>query len=82
MDTDSNIKEQLTIVEEITTLVDGVDEEEGRLTREELESVVSRAVHLAELVDALNTWLVSGGMLPAAWGTRCVDVSAHERMRP
>lgn len=67
MDPDANLAEQLDIAREIMAVVDGVDEEEGKLTREEAEDLAGHAVRLAELVQALNTWIHRSGNPPHAW---------------
>lgn len=57
MDPDSNWQEQLDLAAELIDAADGgepdIDEE--------------AALRLAELVDALGTWISNGGALPKAW---------------
>jgi hypothetical protein len=67
MDPDSNIREQLAIAEEINNIRDGVDELTGRFTVAELDDLADKALRLAELVEALNTWICRGGPLPLGW---------------
>jgi hypothetical protein len=81
MDPDSNIREQLEIAEEINSISDAVDPDTGRYTIGQLDDLADKALRLAELVEALNTWLMRGGYLPVHWGTRCPDLGKHERMR-
>lgn len=81
MDPESNILEQLTVAEQILTANDAV-RDDGKLTREEAEDMAGLAVQLAELVEALNGWLMRGGYFPGTWGTRCVNVDAHAKARP
>jgi len=52
MDPDANLEEQLRIVKRILE-ADGCDADD--------------IVRLAELVDALDGWIVKGGFLPRRW---------------
>lgn len=79
MDPESNIREQLSIAEEILSIQDGIATD---VTRADALWLAYLAMRMAELVEALNAWLMRGGMYPAAWGMRCPDVSKHDRMRP
>jgi hypothetical protein len=56
MDPEANLKEQMELVLRLQV---AEEREEG--------SVDPDALRLAELVDALDCWLRSGGFLPAAW---------------
>lgn len=56
MDPDENLEEQLELAESI---LESVDEEE--------DPDPDDAVRLAELVVALNDWLVMSGALPRRW---------------
>jgi hypothetical protein len=62
MDPDANISEQLECARMIVFLVD-----KGELTKAELDDVRGEADRLAELVQALDAWIVKGGALPKRW---------------
>lgn len=64
MDPESNIREQLTIAEEILSIQDAVAVD---ITPAQALRMAYLAMRLAELVEALNAWLMRGGALPAAW---------------
>lgn len=56
MDPDANLDETLTLAAEITAATDIGDPVDA-----------DSAARLAELVDALHTWIVNGGALPRRW---------------
>lgn len=62
MDPNANLEEQRQIVGRILAMT---VEEAGETAIGDLHA---DAVRLAELVEALDTWLTSGGFLPLAWG--------------
>lgn len=55
MDPNANLKQQLELAAEIIRL------------SEADEDASNEAFDLAELVEALNAWITSGGFLPEAW---------------
>lgn len=59
MDPNTNLNEQRQLVKNIKAMI--VD---GRQTSVEYQEDTAR---LAELVQALDQWLVQGGFLPATW---------------
>lgn len=67
MDPDSNLAEQLAIVARINAARDGAAEDTGSLDRATELDVMDDAFRLAELVEALNTWICRGGALPLGW---------------
>lgn len=67
MDPDANLAEQLAIVREINVIRDLVPAPEDAALVRQLEQLAERAFHLAELVEALNTWICRGGPLPLGW---------------
>ena len=66
MDPDANLREQLEISADILAVMDAADED-GSLTPVQLENLAGYAARLAELVQALNTWICRGGALPLGW---------------
>ncbi len=60
MDPNANLREQLRIAARIRVAQEA--EEEGGISN--VDELASR---LAELVEALNAWIVGGGFLPDAW---------------
>lgn len=66
MDPDKNLQEQLRIAAEI--IDDWSDLQKGRCA--DVDEVAEKATHLAELVIALDSWLSSGGFLPASWAKK------------
>jgi hypothetical protein len=60
MDPDANIAEQLRLVETINEL-------DGAMGIENMRELETAAFRLAELVDALDGWLVGGGAKPTRW---------------
>lgn len=56
MDPDANLKEQLELAESI-----------GKCQDEGTNCSQVDAARLAELVVALNEWLITGGFLPKPW---------------
>lgn len=60
MDPDANLEEQ-------RRLVDLIDELDGAMGIENMRELTTAAFRLAELVRALDEWLVKGGHKPARW---------------
>ena len=56
MDPDANLEEMMTLVAEINAATDIGD-----------PVSCEAASRLAELVDAMHTWIVNGGALPQRW---------------
>ena len=68
MDPDTNLEEQRLLAASIIEKIDtSYDDETDSLPREVEEDVIRDANRLAELVQALDTWLVRGGFLPKEW---------------
>jgi hypothetical protein len=65
VDPDSNLEEQRDIAREINAIRDAMTDDGA--TTEQLEALEHRAFRLAELVEALNTWICRGGALPLGW---------------
>lgn len=65
MDPDSNLREQRKLAESI---MKSFDSDEGVDAHD--------AARLAELVDALDQWLVRGGFLPSRW--QVAQASKHD----
>lgn len=66
MDPNANLREQRELVQSIHALIDGCNED-GTMTRESEESLMHDASRLAELVEALDTWIMRGGFIPDDW---------------
>lgn len=71
MDPDANLKEQLELAKAINEARDEYDRDGETWSfmqdHEWNEQQAERAMRLAELVEALNEWILKGGALPAAW---------------
>jgi len=71
MDPEANLAEQLSLAAEIIEIIDERSDDNGVLSDEDKDEVVDNAERLAELVQALDGWLLRGGFLPKRWaGTR------------
>src|SRR5216683_3857489 len=66
MDPDANLIEQRAVTRDIMKIWD-VCPEDGNFTAEQETELVHHAYRLAELVQALDEWIRSGGFLPAGW---------------
>lgn len=62
MDPNANIREQLELVGRLRALTNDDIPIEGRA-----EAIARAAARLADLVEALDRWLLTGGFLPARW---------------
>jgi hypothetical protein len=71
MDPDANLKEQLEVAAAIQEARDEYDRDSATWgsgdDKEWNEQQAERAMRLAELVEALNEWILKGGFLPKAW---------------
>jgi hypothetical protein len=67
MDPEANLSEQLSLAAEIIEIIDERGDEDGNLCDEDKDEVVDNANRLAELVQALDGWIRSGGFLPKRW---------------
>ncbi len=67
MDPEANLAEQLSLAAEIIEIIDERGDEDGNLCDEDKDEVVDNANRLAELVQALDGWIRSGGFIPPAW---------------
>lgn len=67
MDPEANLAEQLSLAEQVIEIIDERGDDYGNLCEEDMLEVVDNATRLAELVQALDGWLRSGGFLPASW---------------
>jgi len=66
MDPDANLAEQRRIVCAIQTIGDSCDDA-GVYTDDQADALADHAARLAELVEALDEWIVRGGYLPEPW---------------
>ena len=66
MDPDANLKEQLEIVRDIQKVYDDCNAD-GTFTEDQEVHLGEQAGRLAELVEALDGWIVKGGFLPKRW---------------
>lgn len=64
MDPNANLKEMVNLAESILLEDDAYD---GCTVPVMEPEMWDKAVRLAELVSALNKWIVKGGFLPDAW---------------
>lgn len=71
MDPNANLSDQLGCARKILAVAYGPT---THYSAEETVEMLNEAVTLAELVEALDTWLSSGGFLPERW--------QHNRKRP
>jgi hypothetical protein len=69
MDPDANITEQLSIARAILRTWDNCSED-GELTAEQYRAMAQDANRLAELIQALDGWITSGGFLPELWRSK------------
>jgi hypothetical protein len=68
MDPNANLVAQLRLAEEIIRFVATAPEVlEGAEETQRLQEIEHRAYELAELVQALDTWIRSSGFLPYPW---------------
>lgn len=67
MDPEANLAEQISLAEQIIEIIDERGDEDGNLCDDDKDEVVDNANRLAELVQALDGWIRSGGFLPASW---------------
>jgi broad specificity phosphatase PhoE len=71
MDPDANLKEQLELVKKMKERQSEFNEEEEEWTAADVSDwrreQVDDGERLAELVEALNEWILKGGFLPKAW---------------
>jgi hypothetical protein len=74
MDPTANMREQLRLAKEILKLADDGCDENGDSTIEQLDELGVKAQQLAELVLALNTWIMNGGFLPTSWADNFREV--------
>lgn len=68
MDPNANLDETLELVRSIKRTVDNADPDTGHCVIDPID-----ADRLAELVDALDGWIVAGGVLPARWVPMTVE---------
>jgi hypothetical protein len=66
VDPNANLREQRECAKGLNSLRDGVADD-GRYTVAELAAIGGYAMRLAELVEALDEWIKSGGFLPEDW---------------
>jgi len=71
MDPDANLIEQRRITEHVMSVWDACADD-GTFTAEQQNDLIHSAYRLAELVQALDHWIVTGGFYPRAW-TRADD---------
>lgn len=81
MDPDTNLAEQLTIAAEINAIRDSIPAPEDAALVRQMERLSILSFRLAELVEALNTWICRGSFLPLGWGARCPDTGKHVKAR-
>lgn len=69
MDPEANLTEQRELAEEIIRKYDELEDEHAfeQLSAAERHDFLCDAQRLAELVQALDQWIVRGGFLPARW---------------
>lgn len=66
MDPNANLAEQRTLAESVVIGLDG-GPDTWSFDAGGRAQLCTDAVRLAELVQALDTWISSGGFLPGAW---------------
>lgn len=69
MDPNANMAEQRSLAAEITQKIDELEDEHAfeQLSAQERYDFLCDAGRLAELVQALDGWITSGGFLPRGW---------------
>src|SRR5258705_7165069 len=77
MDPEANLREQRRLGADMNKIRDNCTDD-GQLTVQQRVDLEHDAYRLAELVEALEGWIASGGFLPKAWkatrgGTNAVD---------
>lgn len=72
MDPTANLEEQRRLIETIHTLTEQAYDDKTSAAKKQraIEALADRASRLAELVHALDKWIVGGGFLPAPWHGR------------
>jgi hypothetical protein len=66
MDPDANLEEQRSLAAEAMKIQDACSDN-GDYTPEQQERHAEIACRLAELVQALDEWIMKGGFLPKEW---------------
>lgn len=66
MDPTANIDEQRQVVDSINKIVDNCSDN-GEYTSGQADELCGLAARLAELFEAVDHWIVSGGNLPDQW---------------
>lgn len=69
MDPNANLKEQLDIARRILKVWDDCNAD-GTLTAGQRDFIADKSGRLAELVEALDGWMRTGGFCPVRWGVR------------
>ncbi len=69
MDPNANLSETRRIVRTINEIQDACPDD-GDYTDRQLQQLARHANRLAELSEALDGWLSSGGFFPSRWGVR------------
>ena len=72
MDPNANLREQREICREILKIQDDCNAD-GTYTHGQEERLAELATRLAELVQALDEWIIAGGFLPKAWNRNNPD---------
>lgn len=74
MDPDANLREQRSIVRRIHAINDSASPD-GNITPGQLTELEGLASRLAELVEALDEWILGGGFYPEPWRRSDVELS-------
>jgi hypothetical protein len=67
MDPNANLREQRKLVREMMAIHDRADVSTGEYLPADRVRCLELAYRLAELVEALDDWIKSGGFLPDSW---------------